>query len=162
MSIMKVPYLGLTAEYEGLRAEITAAIDRVCNKAAFILGEEVGRFEHAFADYCGVKHCVALNSGTSALHLALLAAGIGPGDEVITTANTFIATAEAISYTGATPVFVDIHPTTANIDPAQIEKAITERTRAIIPVHLYGSPTDPNSIGEISRGHRRTVIEGAF
>jgi dTDP-4-amino-4,6-dideoxygalactose transaminase len=158
---MKVPYFDLTAQYEGIRAEITAAIDRVCGKAAFILGEEVERFEHGFADYCGVKHCVALNSGTSALHLALLAAGIGSGDEVITTANTFIATAEAISYTGATPVFVDIHPTTANIDPAQIKKAITERTRAIIPVHLYGRPADLNAIGEIAERHRLTVIEDA-
>jgi dTDP-4-amino-4,6-dideoxygalactose transaminase len=159
--MMKVPYFDLTAQYEGIRAEITAAIDRVCGKAAFILGVEVERFEHAFADYCGVKHCVALNSGTSALHLALLSAGIGAGDEVITTANTFIATAEAISYTGATPVFVDIHPATANIDPAQIEKAITERTRAIIPVHLYGRPADLNAIGEIAERHRLTMIEDA-
>jgi dTDP-4-amino-4,6-dideoxygalactose transaminase len=158
---MKVPYFDLTSQYEGLRAEILDAIESVCSKASFILGDEVERFENAFADYCGVKHCVALNSGTSALHLALLAAGIGPGDEVITTANTFIATAEAISYTGATPVFVDIHPATANIDPSQIEKAITEQTRAIIPVHLYGRPADLNAIGEIARLHQFTLIEDA-
>src|SRR5215510_994049 len=94
---LNVPYFDLAAQYHNLRGEIREAMDRVCNKAAFILGEEVERFELAFAEYCGVKHCVGLNSGTSALHLALLAAGIGPGDEVITTANTFIATAEAIS-----------------------------------------------------------------
>ena len=158
---MEVPYFDLTAQYELLRAEITAAIDDVCGKAAFILGEQVEQFEHGFAEYCGVKHCVALNSGTSALHLALLAAGIGAGDEVITTSDTFIATAEAIHYTGATPVFVDIHPSTANIDPAQIEKAITPRTRAIIPVHLYGRPADLDAIAEIAHRRRLTLIEDA-
>jgi len=158
---MEVPYFDLTAQYELLRAEITAAIDDVCGKAAFILGEQVEQFEHGFAEYCGVKHCVALNSGTSALHLALLAAGIGAGDEVITTSDTFIATAEAIHYTGATPVFVDIHPSTANIDPAQIEKAITPRTRAIIPVHLYGRPVDLDAIAEIAHRRRLTLIEDA-
>ena len=158
---MEVPYFDLTAQYELLRAEITAAIDDVCGKAAFILGEQVEQFEHGFAEYCGVKHCVALNSGTSALHLALLAAGIGAGDEVITTSNTFIATAEAIHYTGATPVFVDIHPSTANIDPAQIEKAITPRTRAIIPVHLYGRPVELDAIAEIAHRRRLTLIEDA-
>ena len=158
---MEVPYFDLTAQYELLRAEITAAIDDVCGKAAFILGEQVEQFEHGFAEYCGVKHCVALNSGTSALHLALLAAGIVAGDEVITTSDTFIATAEAIHYTGATPVFVDIHPSTANIDPAQIEKAITPRTRAIIPVHLYGRPVELDAIAEIAHRRRLTLIEDA-
>lgn len=159
--IVRVPYFDLTAQYEGLSEEINAAIQRVCSKAAFILGEEVERFESAFAEYCGVKHCVALNSGTSALHLALLAAGIGPGDEVITTSNTFIATAEAISYTGATPIFVDIHPATANIDPVGIEKAVTEKTRAVIPVHLYGRPADLDAIDAIVKRHRLTLIEDA-
>ena len=158
---MEVPYFDLTAQYASLRADITAAIDDVCGKAAFILGEQVEQFEHAFAEYCEVKHCVALNSGTSALHLALLAAGIGAGDEVITTSDTFIATAEAIHYTGATPVFVDIHPSTANIDPAQIEKAITPRTRAIIPVHLYGRPVELDAIAEIAHRRRLTLIEDA-
>ena len=158
---MEVPYFDLTAQYELLRAEITAAIDDVCGKAAFILGEQVEQFEHGFAEYCGVKHCVALNSGTSALHLALLAAAIGAGDEVITTSDTFIATAEAIHYTGATPVFVDIHPSTANIDPAQIENTITPRTRAIIPVHLYGRPADLDAIAEIAHRRRLTLIEDA-
>ena len=158
---MEVPYFDLTAQYASLRADITAAIDDVCGKTAFILGEQVEQFEHAFAEYCEVKHCVALNSGTSALHLALLAAGIGAGDEVITTSDTFIATAEAIHYTGATPVFVDIHPSTANIDPAQIEKAITPRTRAIIPVHLYGRPVELDAIAEIAHRRRLTLIEDA-
>src|SRR5437899_2949783 len=120
-----------------LREEILAALDRVCRTASFVLGEEVARFEEEFAAYCGVTHCVALNTGTSALHLALLAVGVQPGDEVITTPNTFIATAEAISYVGARPVFVDIHPATANLDPERLEAAITPRTRAIGPVHLF-------------------------
>src|SRR5438270_2295242 len=156
-----VPYFDLKAQYGLLRDEIREALDRVCQNAAFILGEEVERFEQAFAKYCEVKHCVALNSGTSALHLALLTGGIGAGDEVITTANTFIATAEAIAYSGATPVFVDIHPETANIDPERIEAAITERTRAIIPVHLYGRPANLDSIVEIAEGHRLLLIEDA-
>jgi dTDP-4-amino-4,6-dideoxygalactose transaminase len=158
---MKVPYFDLTEQYASLRGEILQALDRVCGKAAFILGEEVEKFEQAFAQYCEVKHCVALNSGTSALHLALLAAEIGAGHEVITTANTFIATAEAISYTGATPVFVDVDPKTANIDPAKIEAGITERTRAIIPVHLYGRPVDLEPIQAIADRHGLRVIEDA-
>jgi dTDP-4-amino-4,6-dideoxygalactose transaminase len=156
-----VPYFDLKAQYGLLRDEILEALDRLCQNATFILGEEVERFEQAFAKYCEVKHCVALNSGTSALHLALLTAGVGAGDEVITTANTFIATAEAIVYSGATPVFVDIEPTTANIDPAAIQKAITKRTRAIIPVHLYGRPANLDSIIEIAASHRLLVIEDA-
>ena len=158
---LKVPYFDLTAQYRDLREEIRAAIDRVCGKAAFILGEEVEQFEHAFAEYCGVKHCVGLNSGTSALHLALLAAGVGPGDEVITSANTFIATVEAISYVGATTVFADIDPATANIDPAKIEQAITKRTRAIIPVHLYGRPANLGAITKIAADHGLLLIEDA-
>ena len=158
---MNVPYFDLTAQYAELRDEIRDALDRVCQKASFVLGEEVARFEESFACYCEVKHCVALNSGTSALHLALLSAGIGPGDEVITTANTFIATAEAISYTGATPVFIDIDPTTANLDPALIAPAITSRTKAIVPVHLYGRPADLDPILEIAKRHNLVVIEDA-
>jgi len=156
-----VPYFDLKAQYGLLRDEIQEALDRVCQNASFILGEEVERFEKAFAEYCEVKHCVALNSGTSALHLALLTAGIGAGDEVITTANTFIATAEAIIYTGATPIFADIDPSTANIDPEQIEAAITARTRAIIPVHLYGRPANLDAITDIAARHRLLVIEDA-
>jgi dTDP-4-amino-4,6-dideoxygalactose transaminase len=156
-----VPYFNLKAQYGLLRDEILEALDRVCQNASFILGEEAERFEQAFANYCEVKHCVALNSGTSALHLALLTAGIGEGDEVITTANTFIATAEAIVYTGATPVFVDIEPGTANIDADCIKAAITKRTRAIIPVHLYGRPCNIDAIIEIAVRHRLLVIEDA-
>ena len=157
----KVPYFDLTAQYCQIRDEIRAALDRVAEKAAFILGEDVERFENCFADYCGVKHCIALNSGTSALHLALLSAGVGAGDEVITTANTFVATAEAITYTGARLVFADIDPSTANIDPEAIEKAITPHTRAIIPVHLYGRPADLDAITDIATRHRLLVIEDA-
>jgi dTDP-4-amino-4,6-dideoxygalactose transaminase len=156
-----VPYFDLKAQYAGLREEILAALDRVCRNAAFILGEEVAQFEKEFAEYCGAKYCVGLNSGTSALHLGLLAAGVQPSDEVITTPNTFIATAEAISYTGAKPVFVDIDPATANIDPVQIERAITPRTKVIIPVHLYGRPVNLDAILDIARRHRLTVIEDA-
>ncbi len=158
---MKVPYFDLKAQYRGIRDEILAALDRVCQDASFILGEEVAAFEKEFAGYCEVRHCVALNSGTSALHLALLAAGAGPGDEVITTANTFIATAEAISYTGARPVFVDIDPTTANINPRLIEGAITSRAKAIIPVHLHGRPADLDSILKIAESRGLAVIEDA-
>jgi len=160
-SKMKVPYFDLKEQYSQLQEEILGALDRVSRNASFILGEEVEKFEQEFARYCETKHCVAVNSGTSALHLALLTAGIGPGDEVITTANTFIATVEAISYTGATPVFADIDPVTDNIDPTAIEKAITKKTRAIIPVHLYGRPVDLDSIMEIARRHRLLMIEDA-
>jgi dTDP-4-amino-4,6-dideoxygalactose transaminase len=158
---MDVPYFDLKAQYGGIREEILAALDRVCRNAAFILGAEVAEFEREFAAYCEAKHCVALNSGTSALHLALLAAGVGPGDEVVTTPNTFIATAEAIAYTGARPVFVDIDPATANIDPSRIDGAITGRTRAILPVHLYGRPADLDALVEIGQRRRLPIIEDA-
>jgi len=158
---MDVPYFDLKAQYRGIREEILAALDTACQSASFILGAEVAEFEREFAAYCQVKHCVALNSGTSALHLALLAAGVGPGDEVITTPNTFIATAEAISYTGARPIFVDIEPATANIDPSRIGGAITARTKAIVPVHLYGRPADLDSIVKIAEDHGLAVIEDA-
>jgi dTDP-4-amino-4,6-dideoxygalactose transaminase len=158
---MKVPYFDLKAQYAAMREEILGALDRVCQNAAFILGEEVAQFEKEFAAYCEVKHCVALNSGTSALHVALLAAGIGAGDEIITTPNTFIATAEAISYTGAKPVFVDIEPATANIDPRLIAQAITPRTKAILPVHLSGRPAAMDAILDVAARQRLAVIEDA-
>jgi dTDP-4-amino-4,6-dideoxygalactose transaminase len=158
---MKVPYFDLKTQYASLRDEILAALDGVCRNASFILGEEVARFEQEFATYCEAKYCVAVNSGTSALHLALLGAGVKPGDEVITTGNTFIATAEAISYTGAQPVFVDIDPATANIDPERIEEAITIRTKVILPVHLYGRPVNFAAIAEVAERHKLTVIEDA-
>jgi dTDP-4-amino-4,6-dideoxygalactose transaminase len=158
---MDVPYFDLKAQYDSIREDIMTALDGVCRAATFILGPEVTEFEREFAAYCETKHCVALNSGTSALHLALLASGVGLGDEVITTPNTFIATAEAISYTGARPVFVDIDPATANLDPLRIEAAITSRTKAIIPVHLYGRPADLDAVGDIGRRHGLPVIEDA-
>src|SRR6266516_6862256 len=157
-SKMKVPYFDLKEQYSQLREEVLGALDRVSRSASFIVVEEVEKFEQEFSRYCETKHCVAVNSGTSALHLALLTAGIGSGDEVITTANTFIATAEALYYTGATPVFADIDPVTDNIDPTAIEKAITKKTRAIVPVHLYGRPVDLDSIMAISRRHRLFMI----
>jgi dTDP-4-amino-4,6-dideoxygalactose transaminase len=158
---VNVPYFDLKAQYSGIREEILAALDGVCRSASFSSGPEVEEFEREFAAYCDVKHCVAVNTGTSALHLALLAAGVQPGDEVITTPNTFIATAEAISYAGARPTFVDIDPMTANIDAQQIDGAITGRTKAIIPVHLYGRPADIGSILKIADSHGIPVIEDA-
>ena len=158
---MNVPYFDLKEQYGVLRQEILAALDGVCRNASFILGAEVSAFEAEFAAFCGVEHCVAVNSGTSALHLALLAAGVGPGAEVITSPTTFIATAETISYVGATPVFVDIDPRTANIDVSQIERAVTARTKAIIPVHLYGRPSDMDPILETASRRNLAVIEDA-
>ena len=156
-----VPYFDLKAEYASLHDEVLAALDRVCRNASFILGEEVEAFEKQFAALCETNHCVALNSGTSALHLGLLALGVQHGDEVITTPNTFIATAEAISYCGARPVFVDIDPATANLDPKLIERAITRETKAIVPVHLYGRVADMDAILEIASRHRLGVLEDA-
>src|SRR4029077_5439860 len=158
---MDVPQFDLTAQYATLRDEILAALDRVCRNASFVLGEEVAQFEREFAAYCEAKHCIALNSGTSALHLSLLAVGVGAGDEVITTPNTFIATAEAISYTGARPVFVDIDPAPANIAAAAIAAAIPARPKAIVPVHLYGRRVDVDAILKIGESHGVPVIEDA-
>jgi dTDP-4-amino-4,6-dideoxygalactose transaminase len=156
-----VPFFELVTQYGELREEILESLDRVGRSASFVLGEEVELFERDFADYCGVAHCVALNSGTSALHLALLAAGVEPGDKIVTSSNTFIATAEAISYTGASPVFVDVRPETGNIDPELVEQAITERTRAIVPVHLYGRPAELEPILEVADRHGVALIEDA-
>lgn len=156
-----VPYFDLKAEYASLREEVLAALDRVCKNASFILGEAVESFEREFAKFCEVKHCIALNSGTSALHLGLLALGVQPGDEVITSPNTFLATAEAITYCGARPVFVDIDPATANIDPKLIERAVTRATKAIIPVDLYGRPADMDAILEIAARRRIAVLDDA-
>src|ERR1700723_446419 len=158
---MKVPLLDLKSEYTELRDEVLAALDRVCQTSAFVQGEEVEAFEKEFAEFCGTKHCVALSSGTAALHLGLLALGVQPGDEVITSPNTFLATAEAITYCGARPVFVDIDPSTANLDPAQIERAVTPRTRAIIPIHLYGRPADMYAIRSIAEKLKLLVLEDA-
>lgn len=158
---MKVPLLDLKSEYAELRDEILPALDRVCRNSSFVLGEEVEDFEREFADFCGVKHCVALSSGTAALHLGLLALGVQSGDDVITTPNSFLATAEAITYCGARPVFVDIDPATANLDPRLIERSITPCTRVILPVHLYGRPADMDPIREIATRHHLRVLEDA-
>lgn len=158
---MQVPYFDLSTQYLELRGQILESLDRVCRDSSFVLGNEVEHFEREFAAYCGAAYCVAVNSGTSALHLALLAAGVKPGDEVVTTPNTFIATSEAISYTGARPVFVDVRPETGNIDPELLEEAITERTRAIVPVHLYGRPAELDPILAVADSHGMPVIEDA-
>lgn len=157
-----VPFLDLKAQYLSIKPEIDAAIQRVLDSSQFVLGSEVAAFEQAFAAYCGgAKHCVGVNSGTSALHLALLAAGVGPGDEVISVSFTFVATIAAIDYTGARAVLVDVDPKTATMDPAHIEHAITTRTKAILPVHMHGQPADMDPILEIARKHNLAVIEDA-
>jgi len=158
---MKVPLLDLKAEYADLREEILDALDSVSRESAFVLGREVEAFEREFAEYCGTKHCIGLSSGTAALHVGLLALGVQSNDEVITTPNTFLATAEAITYCGAVPVFVDIDPATGNIDAKLLERAITSRTRAILPVHLYGRPADMNAIHEVASRHNLRVLEDA-
>src|SRR5947208_802074 len=143
---MQVPFLDIKAQNRSLRAELDAALGAVVDEAQFILGPAVERFEKHFARYLGVGHCVGLNNGTSALHMALLACDIGPGDEVITTPHTWISTSWAISYVGAKPVYVDVDPATYNINPALIEAAVTPRTKAILPVHLYGQACDMNAL----------------
>jgi dTDP-4-amino-4,6-dideoxygalactose transaminase len=156
---MKVNFVDLKAQYQTIKPEIDKAIENVISNTAFILGKAVAEFEEQFADYCGAKHCVGINSGTSALIMALKALDVGEGDEVITTTNTFIATAEAISFAGATPVFVDIEDKNYNLDPAKLEKAITGKTKAVIPVHLYGQPADMDPILEIAEKKGVAVIE---
>ena len=156
-----VPYLDLHAQYEVLRPEILEALEEICDSTNFVQGTATSEFEAKFAEYCGVNHCVGLNSGTSALHLALRCLDIGPGDEVITVSMTFIATAWAISYTGATPVFVDIDPVRRTLNPDMLEAAITPQTKAIIPVHLYGMPTEMDRIMAIAERRGVSVIEDA-
>jgi len=156
-----VPFSDLPAQYRAIRAEVDCAVARVLSSGEFVLGPEVAAFETEFAAYTGSVHAVAVNSGTSALHLALLAAGVSPGDEVVTTGFTFVATVAAILYTGARPVFADIDPASFTIDPALVEAAVTPRTRAIVPVHLYGRPADMDPILEIARRRGITVIEDA-
>ena len=158
---MKILFLDLTKLHKNIESEIKEAVKKVMRRSNFILGEEVGFFEKEFAHYCGCQFGIGLNSGTDALFLSLVAMGIGPGDEVIVPAFTFIATANAVSYTGAKPVFVDIDETTYNIDPKKIEKAITKRTKAIIPVHLFGQCADMDPIMRIARKHGLKVIEDA-
>ena len=161
MANVKVPYLDLKAQYQSIKPEIDAAIARVHESCQFVLGAEVADFEKDFAAYSGAAECIALNSGTSALHLALLAAGVGPGDEVITVPFTFVASVAAVLYAGARPVLVDIDPSSFTMDPAAVEAAITPRTKAILPVHLYGQTADMDPIMEIARRHGLVVIEDA-
>ena len=156
-----IPFLDLKAQYRQIKPQIDAAIARAIDSTQFVLGPEVAAFEERFAFYCNVKHCRAVNSGTSALHLTLLAADIGPGDEVITVSMTFVATTAAILYSGARPVFVDVDPVTWTMDPTLIEAAITPRTKAIMPVHLHGLMADMDPIMEIARRHGLVVIEDA-
>lgn len=156
-----IPLVDLKAQYAAIRDEVDAAIRRVLDHTHFILGEEVQAFEAEFARYVGAQGAVGVASGTAALFLALKACGIGPGDEVITTAHTFIATAEAISHTGARPVFVDIDSATCSLDPHLVEQAITPRTKAILPVHLYGQPADMEPLLDIARRNGLRVIEDA-
>jgi len=158
---MKVPFVDLKAQYRGIAPEIQEAIQGVLNRADFILGEDVRLFEEEFAKFTGTKHAIGVGSGLAALELALRVWDIGPQDEVITAANTFIATTLAIQAVGARPVLVDMDPATFNIDPAAIEAAITPRTRVIIPVHLCGQPVDMDKIIEIARKHNLLVLEDA-
>jgi dTDP-4-amino-4,6-dideoxygalactose transaminase len=156
-----IPFLDLRAQYRQIKPRVDAAVASVIEGAQFVLGPEVAAFEQRFAAYCGVKHCVALNSGTSALHLALLAAGIGHGDEVITVPMTFVATTAAILYCGAKPVFVDVDPDTWTMNPTLIEAAITSRTKAILPVHLHGVMAEMDPIIEAASRAGLVVIEDA-
>jgi dTDP-4-amino-4,6-dideoxygalactose transaminase len=158
---MKIPFQDLPLQIERLRSELDPAIDRVLRHGQFILGPEVGAFEEAWANFCGTKYAIGVGSGTDALQLILRALGIGVGDEVITVANTFIATAEAISYAGAKPVLVDCEPDTLLIDPLAVAAAINPRTRAIIPVHLYGQPANIAALRTLADQHRLALIEDA-
>jgi dTDP-4-amino-4,6-dideoxygalactose transaminase len=154
-----VPFLDLKAQYAPLREEMVKAVTEVMDSTTYVLGPKVAAFEEAFAAYVGAKHAIGVNTGTSALHLALICAGVGPGDEVITVPMTFIATSWAISYCGASPVFVDVDAVTYTMDPSQVEKKITPKTKAILPVHLYGQPADLKPLLEIGKRHGIPVIE---
>ncbi len=158
---MSVPLIDLTTQHQKLQPEINRAIQGIFDRADFILGQDVTRFEEEFASYCGAKYAVGVDNGLSALELSLRAFGVGPGDEVIVPTHTFTATAAAITFTGAKPVFVDADPLTFNIDTTKIEDAITPRTKAILPVHLYGLPADMNMILGIAEKHGLVVIEDA-
>jgi len=156
-----IPFADLKAQYHSIKDDIDRAVAGVLESSQFVLGQEVASFEKEFAAYCGCPEAIGVNSGTSALHLALLAAGVGPGDEVVTTPFTFIATVAAIFYAGGTPVYVDIDPVSYNLDPARLEAAITLKTKALLPVHLYGQPADMDPILEIARRRGLVVIEDA-
>jgi dTDP-4-amino-4,6-dideoxygalactose transaminase len=158
---MPIPLVDLKAQYRTIKPEIDAAVARIFENTSFILGPEVEAFERAFASYCGTSYAVGVSSGTAALQLALMVCGVGEGDEVITTPFTFIATTAAITHVGAKPVFVDVDARTYNMDPARIAAAITPRTKAILPVHLYGQPAEMGPILQVARQHSLRVIEDA-
>ena len=158
---MQIPFLDLKAQYTQIEAEVKPAVTEAMANGQFIGGSQVTGFEEEFAAYCDSRYCVGVGSGTDALRFALMAAGVGPGDEVITVANTFIATTEAVSQVGARPVFVDIRSDTCNIDPALVEARITAKTRAILPVHLYGQPADMDPLMDLARRYRLVVVEDA-
>ncbi len=157
----KIPYLDLPLQMREIRKEIDAAIARTLDNCSFALGPDVAQFEKDFAQFCGAKECIGLNNGTSALHIALKMLGVGPGDEVITTPLTFVATSWAISYVGAKPVYIDVQDDTFNIDPKQIEKAITKKTKALLPVHLYGQACDLEALLAIGKKHGLPLVEDA-
>jgi dTDP-4-amino-4,6-dideoxygalactose transaminase len=156
---VKVRFVDLSAQHKPLEAELKEVFSRVLANGSFVLGPEVEKFEKMFAAYCRAEHCVAVTNGTAALQLVLEGLGVGPGDEVITVAHTFIATAEAINAAGARPVFVDIDPVSYTMNPAKLESAITSKTKAIIPVHLYGQPADMDAINSVAAKHGIPVIE---
>ncbi len=156
---MEIKYLDLQANYQSIKPEIDKAIQQVLDSSAYVLGPAVAGFEKAFAEYCGTKFAIGCNSGTTALTLALRAMEIGPGDEVITAANSFVATAAAIVHAGAKPVLVDVDPETRNLDPQLLKIAVTSRTRAIIPVHLYGCPADMDAIRQLAGNYNIAVLE---
>ncbi|MFH1576349.1 MAG: DegT/DnrJ/EryC1/StrS family aminotransferase [Candidatus Margulisiibacteriota bacterium] len=158
---MSVPFFNITRQNQAVKDQLDQAVAEVIKSGHFILGEAVAAFEKELASFCGTKHAIGVASGTDALHLALRACGVKPGDEVISSPFTFVATAEAISYCGATPVFVDIEPETFNLDPAQIEAKLTKKTTAILPVHLYGQASNMEKILQISQKHGIKVIEDA-
>ena len=157
----KIPLVDLATQSRAIKQDVLDRMARVIDAGRYILGEEVTDFESQFADYCGSAHCVGLDNGTNALHMALRALDIGAGDEVITAGNSFAATAFAIAYSGARPVFVDVDPVDFNLDPGLIEQAITERTKAIIPVHLYGQPARMVEIRQLADRHGLKIIEDA-
>jgi dTDP-4-amino-4,6-dideoxygalactose transaminase len=161
MTPTTVRFLDLRAPYEELREELDEAVGRVLASGWFILGEEVTSFEHEFAAYCGADHCVGVNSGLDAIHVALRALGVGPGDEVLVPAHTFVATWLGVTHAGATPVPVGVDDSTYNLDPAQVEEVLTERTRAIVPVHLYGQTADMDPIMALATHHGLAVLEDA-
>ncbi len=158
---MKVPFLDLKAQYKTIKDEVNPAIQEILDNTAFILGKSVSQFENDFAKAHHVNHCVGTSSGTDANHLVLWALGIGPGDEIIIPANTFIASAWGATLCGANPVFVDCHPKSYNIDPAKVEAAITKKTKAIVAVHLYGQAADMDALNKIAKKHNLTLVEDA-